>query len=123
MKTETLDQAYFKQVREAQRIARARTREKPSGRPPDTLLQILRLQNPERVRQDAARPGEPRTEVVLDDGPNAGLGIAMCKYEYDAKLIVEIWNWARTLKPKDKPFIPAPPCLMDAPEADRSDSP
>ena len=62
-------------------------------------MEMLRLQNPERVRQDWAEPGKPKTHVVIDDGPNAGLVVATCEYEYDAKLIVEIWNWTRTLTP------------------------
>lgn len=68
-----------------------------------SVLEILRLQNPERVRQDAEQPGHPNRQVVLDDGPNAGLVVATCEYESDAELIVEIWNWARTLTP-EKPL-------------------
>ena len=59
----------------------------------------MRLQAPEKVRQDAKEPGKPRVQVVIDDGPNAGMLLATCEYEQDAALLVEMWNYARTLSP------------------------
>jgi len=65
--------------------------------PPPQLMEMLRRQNPELVRQDAEKPGMPKLQVVIDEGPNAGMTIATCALEADAKLIVAMWNWQRIL--------------------------
>jgi len=75
----------------------------PSGSAiPAALAERLRLQAPERVRQDAPEPGKPKTQVVIDDGAFAGQTVATCQDIADAALIVEMWNWARTLSPNEK---------------------
>lgn len=66
---------------------------------PGALAERLRLQAPERVRQDAPEPGKPKTQVVIDDGPFASQTVATCQDIADAALIVEMWNWARTFSP------------------------
>ena len=50
-----------------------------------------------RPKRRPQKPGMPKLQVVIDDGPNAGMTIATCALESDAKLIVEMWNWQRTL--------------------------
>ena len=66
--------------------------------PPPELLNLLRLQNPELVRQGADVKGNLKLNVVIDDGPYAGLVIASCKYTDDARLIVALWNFSRTIR-------------------------
>lgn len=105
--SKTLEKTFFAQVRESASIYRKKQKLRLIGdvlrlTPPDKCLEMLRLQNPERVRQDAGEPGMPKLQVVLDDWPNAGLTIATCGLESDAALIVEMWNWMRTLTPKSK---------------------
>ena len=109
-----LDQTFFAQVREAAELSRKHSKRQLIGqllearhelskmKPPANLAEMLRLQNPERVRQDAAEPGSPKYQVVLDDGPNAGMTVAVCEYEYDAALMVAMWNWARTVTPNNR---------------------
>ena len=111
MKQNSLDKTFFAQVREAAQISRTHSKRQMLGqllearhelskiKPPEILMEMLRLQNPERVRQDWAEPGKPKTHVVIDDGPNAGLTIAICHLEADAALMVAMWNWARTVTP------------------------
>ena len=114
MKQNSLDKTFFDQVREAAQIYRTHSKRQMLGQllesryelsklsPPESLMEMLRLQNPERVRQDWAEPGKPKTHVVIDDGATAGLTISICHLEADASLIVAIWNWARTLSPNVK---------------------
>jgi len=107
MKTESLEKTFFDQVREIASMYRKKQKLRLIGdvlrlTPPDKCLEMLRLQNPERVRQDWAEPGKPKNHVVIDDGENAGLSIAICGTEADTALIVEMWNWMRTLTPKSK---------------------
>ena len=107
MKTESLEKKFFAQVREVSAMYRKKQKLRLIGdvlrlTPPDRCLEMLRLQNPERVRQDAEQPGKSKLQIVLDDGPNAGLTIATCRLEADAAMIVEMWNWMRTLTPETK---------------------
>ena len=106
-----LDKTFFAQVREAAELSRKHSKRQMLGqllearhelgkiKPPKSLVEMLRLQSPERVRQDWAEPGKPKTHVVIDDGPNSGLTIAICHLEADAALMVAMWNWARTVTP------------------------
>jgi hypothetical protein len=111
MKQNSLDKTFFCQVREAAQISRTHSKRQMLGqllevrhelskiKPPENLVEMLRLQNPESVRLDAEKPGAPKLQVVIDDGPNAGMTITTCALEADARLIVEMWNWQRTLTP------------------------
>jgi len=107
MTTEALEKTFFAQMREVAAMYRKKQKLQLIGEvlrltPPDKCLEMLRLQNPERVRQDWSEPGKPKTHVVIDDGPNSGLTIATCGLEADAAMIVAMWNWMRTLTPKTK---------------------
>ena len=102
MQLNELDIAFFRQLREGGQIKRDMEHADAVNiarrlTPPPTLAEMLRLQKPEPVRHDAQKPGAPKVQVVIDDGPNAGMTIATCALEADAMLIVEMWNWQRTL--------------------------
>ena len=58
---------------------------------PDYLKSQLNF-NPVKVRQDSIEPGQPKRLVVFDEGNHAGTLLATCECDFEAKMLVEMWN-------------------------------